>query len=324
MTKYTIVGAGPCGLSIAYILSLYGHQITIIDREEEIGGCHRVKRVDNYFTEHGPRIYSSSYINMINLLDHMGIDFYSYFTKYNFSITTLGSQNVKNLKVKELLLFAYEFIKLYFSNSSKNITCMEFMKKNNFTNKSIDYIDRFVRLIDGGTANNYTLFGLLQLFNYTILHTLYQPTKPNDIGLFKDIKVKLTNMGVKFITGNVNKLFNNNNKIIGLQVNNTKIKVNNLILAIPPTKLVSLLERSSMNNAFGAYIVVKSWALRNSYKRHIPIVFHWNEQLVLPVVYGFPLSKWGITFIVLSDYMPFNESKTVISTCIGGVWFSYS
>lgn len=48
------------------------------------------------------------------------------------------------------------------------------------------------------------------------------------------------------------------------------------------------------------------------------MTFHWNRDLKLPKVYGFPKSEWGVAFIILSDYMLFTESqsKTVITCTI--------
>jgi uncharacterized protein with NAD-binding domain and iron-sulfur cluster len=57
-----IVGAGPAGLALAHTSSSLYRKILIVDKELEIGGCHRVKRnSDGMFTEHGPRIYLSIY-----------------------------------------------------------------------------------------------------------------------------------------------------------------------------------------------------------------------------------------------------------------------
>ena len=67
---YIIVGAGPSGLALAQCCSRNGEKILIIERENTIGGCHRVRRVkyknpqgndEMVFTEHGPRIYSNTY-----------------------------------------------------------------------------------------------------------------------------------------------------------------------------------------------------------------------------------------------------------------------
>ena len=73
---YCIIGAGPSGLTLAYLLSSIGKKCIIIDNNKDIGGCHRVTRINGLFSEHGPRIYSSSFKNVINLLKTMNIDFY--------------------------------------------------------------------------------------------------------------------------------------------------------------------------------------------------------------------------------------------------------
>ena len=77
---YVIIGGGPSGLTLAHCLSSINNlKILIIDKEPNLGGCHRVKRVpfkqEMLFTEHGPRIYSSSYINTAMILEKMGKNF---------------------------------------------------------------------------------------------------------------------------------------------------------------------------------------------------------------------------------------------------------
>ena len=77
-----IVGAGPSGLALAQCLRNTYNKILIIDKESEIGGCHRVRRVDTIFTEHGPRIYSNTYKNFQMLLKDMDNDFYKSTKKF--------------------------------------------------------------------------------------------------------------------------------------------------------------------------------------------------------------------------------------------------
>ena len=36
--KYTIVGAGPCGLSLGYILALNNIDVDIIEKSNQLGG----------------------------------------------------------------------------------------------------------------------------------------------------------------------------------------------------------------------------------------------------------------------------------------------
>jgi len=48
---YIIVGAGPTGLTLAYLLSKYRKTVAIIEKDNIIGGCHSVKRVNGLFTD---------------------------------------------------------------------------------------------------------------------------------------------------------------------------------------------------------------------------------------------------------------------------------
>lgn len=325
--NYTIVGSGPCGLAIAYILSCYNKSVLVVDREESVGGCHKVKRVDKYFTEHGPRIYSSSYKNVISLLDNMGLNFYDYMTEYNFGTTTVIKDNLKHFTVREMATIVYEFFKMIISDKySKSVTCLEFMKSRNFTDNAVDAVDRMCRLVGGNGAIKYTLYGFLRMIDDNMFHSLYQLTKPTDVGLFKDIKQILMMRGVKFIVSEVVSINAVNNKITSLSVRNKKtnqfgnLPINKCILAIPPVDLVRILSDSATNikDAFGPLDKVNRWSLNNRYTLYIPVVFHWKEKLPLNKIYGSPKSDWGVEFIVLSDYMKFDieGSKTVISTSI--------
>lgn len=329
---YCIIGAGPCGLTLAWILSKNNFKVTIIDRENDIGGCHRVRRVkdnnDNFFTEHGPRIYLSSFLNTIKWFRDMDMDFFKYFSKYNFNFSSIGDRSIKNIKFFELFWFGYESIRMIFNDLySKQITCLDFMEKHNFSLDTIDYIDRICRLTDGVGSDKYTLFEFLQLINQNGLYSIYQPNKPNDIGIFHKIKSKLINNGVKFIFNTkINNIIvdkHDSNKIshiTGLSKHNTfGLYANNFIFAIPPVNLVQIIQNNPfVKNSFGQFDIIKQWAHFNNYNIYVSITFHWNQNLQLPKVWGFPLSDWGIAYIVLSDYMTFDnqQSKTVISCCI--------
>jgi hypothetical protein len=199
-----------------------------------------------------------------------------------------------------------------------------FLLSNHFTEKSINLIDRICRLTDGAGIEKYTLNEFLQLFNQQILHKLYQPKSPNDNGIFLAWKNYLLQNNVKFLLNSkvTNLIPNqNNDKIDSIIVNNQIIYCDKLVIATPPLNIVELLETSQNNfikNSFGDFDKLKVLANRTAYIDYISVTFHWNTRLNLPKVYGFPKTSWGIAFIVLSDYMTFNEasSKTVISAAI--------
>ena len=89
-------------------------------------------------------------------------------------------------------------------------------------------------------------------------------------------------------------------------------------MAIPPIKIVDILEKSNIKirDAFGDFNNLKNWSENTDYIDYISVTFHWDTKLNLEQIYGFPKTEWGVAYIVLSDYMNFQESqsKTMIST----------
>ena len=79
---YAIIGGGPTGMTLAWILSKQKKNVILIEKDDVLGGCHKVLRINGYFTEHGPRIYSNSYLMFIEILSDMNINFEDLFTLY--------------------------------------------------------------------------------------------------------------------------------------------------------------------------------------------------------------------------------------------------
>jgi protoporphyrinogen oxidase len=329
MYDLVIIGGGPAGLALAHCCSYVNDlKILIIEKEKELGGCHRVKRMDykteKIFTEHGPRIYSSTYLNFKTLLNEMETSFSNLFIPYNFQISNVGGETIlSTINFKESLSIIYDFIKLLFDdNYGKDINMKSYMSNNDFSEKSIDMIDRICRLSDGGNINNFSLNVFLQIINQQFIYTLYQPKLPTDIGLFSIWKTFLEKRNVDFLVNTeIQNLNYENNIITSCGINNKNIKGKQFIIAVPPKNLVNILEKSKeslIRNSFGNLNVLKEWSHDTEYIEYISITFHWDTKLKLPKVYGFPKSDWGVAFIVLTDYMSFNEtsSKTLISAAV--------
>ena len=189
----------------------------------------------------------------------------------------------------------------------------------NFTNKTIDYIDRLCVLTDGSKIDTYSVDKFLQLVNQQVaLHNLYQPRTPNDIGMFRIWKEQLVSLGVKIIT---------NAKVVSLIADDTQIKgvkyvsndsnannkqlalyCDNVILAIPPRPLYELISKLRPQIP----ILQKSWVENNSYIDYITIEYEWDKKIQLESIWGFPATSWGVAHIVLSDYFE-NFPGTLIS-----------
>ena len=200
-----IVGGGPSGLALAQCCSFIGKKVLIIEKENDIGGCHRVRRIKSgdefLFNEHGPRVYSSTYKVFITLLKKMDLDFYDLFVQYKFNITTIGKESIWTaLTFGELFMLFSDFIALLINdNYGKDISMKEHLINLEFSEKSKDMIDRICRLTDGANSSNYTLHQFLQLLNQQFFYGLYQPNEPNDIGLFKKWREYLERNGVAFL-----------------------------------------------------------------------------------------------------------------------------
>ena len=324
---YCIIGAGPSGLTLAYLFSSIGKKCILIDDNKDVGGCHRVTRINDLFSEHGPRIYSSSFKNVINILKSMNIDFYKLFTPYKFTISNIGNYTLKNFNLNELNSFIYHYLYMIISpEHGKNVSMKHFMETNLFTDNTKDYVNRLCLLTDGASSDKYSLNKFFQLVNQQFLHTIYQPKVPNDHGLFKSWKQKLIKNKVKILLDtSVIQLNGNIDKVESVKVyeNENNISYNILsdkfIMCIPPKPLLKLLSSNNIySNSFGNIQSFSNWVYKSTYTNYIPIAFHWSENIKLKNVWGFPKTEWGIAFIVLSNYMKFfnKYSELVISTCV--------
>lgn len=288
-----IIGAGPSGLALAQCCCKI-KKILIIDREKDIGGCHRVRRIkNNLFTEHGPRVYSSTYINFMYLLKDMNIDFYDIFVKSNFTISKIGGETIfSTLSYTELLKLSFEFVNLLFNeHHGYNINLGNYIE--NFKNESKELIDRICKLTDGGGIDKFTLNEFLQLFNQNFFYSLYQPKLPNDIGLFKIWKEYLVSNGVKFLlNSNISNINTNSHIIESITINDKIIYGKEFVFAIPPINLSDLLLKNNIKHNWGN---VYKFSLDTKYINYIPITFHWNIKLKLKKIYGFPKFDWGIS-----------------------------
>ena len=173
MYDYIIVGGGPTGLALAWYLSKIDKKILIIEKEDSLGGCHRVRRVNGLFTEHGPRIYLDNYLNFETILNEMGKSFDNIFTRYYFSLLTIGGSSIKNFSIKELTTLGLSYLYFMFNpNDSKNITMLEYTNQNNFTSETKDSIDRLCRLTDGAGIERYTLYEFFEILNQNSLYDI--------------------------------------------------------------------------------------------------------------------------------------------------------
>ena len=312
---YIIVGGGPTGLTLAHLLSKYNKTVAIIEKEDHIGGCHSVKRVNGLFSEHGPRIYLGNYIMFSQLLKDMGHSFTDLFGVYKFGKSDIFSEVFKKLSIRELLIFSFAFLTL--NDSYKNMSLQDFLDKYNFSPSAQDFMDRIGRLTDGGGADKYTLFSFIQIMNQNLLYNIYQPKNPNDVGLFKIWQDALIKNKVDiYLNHPINKLIVEDSQIKLVITDKESFSCDKIIFAMPPYSINEFIKKMGIPNAFGNNF--DKWSEDTNYITYIPVAFHWRKKLDLKRIWGYPQTSWGVGSIVMSDYMNLNDdrSKTLISAIV--------
>ena len=324
--KTCVVGGGPAGLTIAWILSKLNHDVTLIDREASLGGCHRVRRVrvdgKDLFTEHGPRVYLSNFVNFWNVLKDMGHDHNKIFTKYKVNFPVGLKDAVNTFSLRELLILLVYFI-VFMVNKDyfKKLSVEDMVDRYNFSEKTKLYLDKICRLTDGAGIDRYTAYEMFQLVNQGAFYNLLEPVKPNDELLFKLIEESLINNGVKIVkNAEVTKLFENGDKISGCQVGDKYFECDNMILSIPLFNIVKLLKNSGnkIEDSFLEINDLESYSKKVEYESYLPVTLYWNEYIEIPDIWGNGFGDWGIIWVDMTNYMDFgkNHPKTVLSTSI--------
>lgn len=305
---YVIVGGGPCGLTMAQLLSRTSKSILIVDAANSFGGCHRVDRVDGNFTEHSPRIYSTTYKNFDTLLHDMGTSFHDLFTPYNFSISNIGSKTVMDMKTCELITLVLAFLKLAINNDyGIDISMKQYMLDKNFSSETMTYIDRVCRVVDGAASDKFSLNEFLQIVNQQLFYQLYQPKLPNDLGLIKIWTDFLYKRGVTMKLDCELKAVNAESNSI--ETSCGTFKYDKLILALNPYNIFNV-------NAELFTDISAMYAARTRYMTYVSLTFTWHDRLNLPKVHGFSASEWGIVYIIMSDYFENAKNQTLISLAI--------
>jgi protoporphyrinogen oxidase len=320
-----IVGAGPAGLSLAHTTSSIYRRVLIIDKEKEIGGCHRVKRnSDGMFTEHGPRIYLSTYYNFFNLLNELGLEKEDVFVNYKYSFFDIAySKILPYYNIYEIIMLTLAYLMFFINDDyGKDVSLYEYLRGRGFSHKVIDMFDRLCRFTDGGNVYSYSLNKILKLIDSMLLLKIYQPNTPLDIVLFSTWNKFLSNRGVDFmLESHITDydIQNNNIEIITLN-NGEKIKCGKIVFAVPPVALLNIIKyEEGLRNTFGNYYDFERWVDKTKYIDYISITYHFKEKLKLPYINGLSLdTDWGIGLINLSDFMDNIEDgySTVLSSAI--------
>lgn len=309
-TQTIVVGGGPSGIATAFWLSRRGHRVTLLERESELGGCHRVLRSKGYFTEHAPRMYLSSYTHFFSLLNEMNIDGSALFVPYEHHPLQMVLYLLHRLTWFESMQLAWAWlVSRMWSSFGQNVRLSAFVR--DWSPGAKDMVDRLCRMVEGGGLERYTLRQFLVMGSLTAKPL--QPRFANDRALLPLMRRSLEGNGVSIQTNSqVHRIEIRDRRVVGVWVRNTYYPCDKLVLCMPPTAVFDLMIGSSLN----AFPTLSKYVKETRYDTYLSATFHWHHPFAIQSRWGFPQSAWGLVSVLTSAYTTHTGSAVVISvTC---------
>lgn len=327
-----IIGGGVAGLAFANeaIKKNPEARIRIYERDNQIGGCHKVDRKlykdEYYFCEHAPRIYINNYVNFIHLLKSMNMDFSKLFVKYKYNFFDISNKIILDniFSFYELSIITRDFLFTIFSyDYGTNISMDDYMKFNEFSPKAMNAVDAFCRSFDGGDSSRISLNQFISVSIQSLFYNIYLPRVPNDEGLFKGWSNYLKANKVEIILNKGVKELKTEDKKIKSIILETgeEIKGDLFIIAMPPINFLKILKNNEeTKEAFGDLRRLEDFTNKTKYNDYISMTFFWDFDMNLEDdKFGVLETEWNLSIMIMSNYMKFKESKAKIVMSIAVV-----
>ncbi len=288
--KVVIVGAGPCGLALAQMLS-DDHDVLVLEKNSFIGGIHGVDRQHcGMFSEHGPRVYSTAFVNFETLVKEWGGDcgFDSLFKPYKHPISDIFKKSISNFTIKEILVLlksGFVFIRSK-ATAFKDVSVDEHCKS--FSKIAIATLDAICRLADGAGSDRMSMNTLFQMINQNSRNQMIQPRFPNDDprGFVTKWYEFLNKKNVGFLLDTKVEHFTDSSLTTS---NGDEITFDKLILATPPQYFIHLFDKATVDEM--------------NYVTYLPVTLHWKQRYDLAnLPYIIPTEGLGSVCIPLSEY----------------------
>lgn len=306
-----IVGAGPSGLCLATYMP---GRILLLDRDAEIGGIHKVRRdVEGYFAEHGPRVYSGSFVNVKRVLEDIGLPWDKVFVPCPFSPINIDGRGWAGwLSAREIAVLVAHFLALVVNPShGKDTTMAQVCRSAGFSQRSTWYVDSVCRFSDGAGIDRYSLNEFLSMFND---HTrgFYEPREANDTLLFPHWRKFLKRRGVRILTAApVERVEHSGGRVTGvvarLGPRERRFTAARVVLAVPPENAEELLRGSGIQEPG-----LREFAQATKYDEYFCVAFHFPAASA-PVVRheGIRSTPWGLVYMEMSQFIQGEDTAFV-------------
>jgi hypothetical protein len=281
MSNVYIFGAGPTGLTLAWIYANRGKKVIVYDKYETVGGSWATKwNDDGLFTQHSPQILSTAYVNTFDLFNEMKIDRNRFLKPYNSSWRDM------DLEIGDLFVLSMAYINYMFRNLEQ-ITVEEYFG-DSLSERGKASISSLCYLLDGVPPSKMTMAEMFGSFDQAALYSTLEMSKSCDD--------KIDGMGTLWMRAleNVGVEFKFNTELINIEYNGFTFKANirndcgtdsvwisrpnELIMAIDPGGLVRVLDRSpEVRWSWGNWFRTRNHLTKGIY-HSLSIQFHFDED----------------------------------------------
>lgn len=320
--KYTIIGTGPSGLSLAYILSLNNISIDLIEQDEQLGGSWNSQWIDDkYFSENSPRIYSDFGSSNI-LLSQLGFtsnDFQNIYGNLFQTNLKVLSFVYKHFTLLDYLIFLLASIKYKFI--IENITLEKWMNTSNLSinaKKAIKIIS--ILICDRPDKTNINdFFGSV---SYVLPKQMKEPNKwyeeiekylktKKNVTILKNTKViKLEKYESIFCIHTLDTIYNYEHTRLGDKV----------FLCTQSNGIYPIIKDSSLKDNWMPINKMEEWS-KNTFYSGFGFQYHFDEEIFFKNEWCWSCNgDWTVIILPVSNWLkPFSkdpEIKTVWSCCI--------
>ena len=236
--KIIIFGGGPCGMRLAENFIDRGEEVHLYESSDSLGGCWKINWEDGYFKEHSPRVMTSTYKRVIELVNGLGLkDPYNDIYGSSFNSTMMFAKYfLKNLSFSDSFKF---FTSKFFISKNDERNVKEWMDDNNITTNGRKAIkDLSIALANvPERVSIYTFFESLTLRGCTFIQF-------REGGLWlKKWEERLRDKGVKIhFNGKLNSFHEKNGKVDYAITSKGKVSGDKFLLAIPLWNLKEIMK----------------------------------------------------------------------------------
>lgn len=320
--KYTIIGSGPCGLSLAYILGTNGYNIDLIEQTSQLGGSWNSQFIDeSFWSENSPRVLVTGKYTKY-LLQNIGMNkddlhsiYGNFFETYNkFFKFFYNKFDLSDYYKFIVIFFQYSFKQSSLtlqnilddsdlSQNAKNALTLLCITVNDLPSKT--NINEFLITLHLKEENVHEMQGIQQFKDPNKWHNIIEKklNKLDNVKIFKNTKI-------------IKLLENNNNIYQAISDNKQIFNFDKIFLCTQSNGLFNILENcdSSIQNNWYKYDYFKEWA-NNTFYNGLGFQLHFDSEVDFSEEWCKSCwSDWNIIILPVSDWLIKKSKDPTIKT----------